>query len=103
MKRADSDAIEIEKRKQARVPFGALLENGMVRPGQILYFAKNGTKAKILSNGHIRCGEHIGSIHGVARSLMNGAPANGWDLWFYQDDGGKKISIDTLREKFRSK
>lgn len=100
---ADSEAIEIERRKQARVPFGALLENGLLKPGKFLYFAKHGTKAKILSNGHIRCGDLTGSIHGVARSLMNGAPANGWDLWFYKDDKGKKASIDTLREKFLSK
>ena len=100
---ADSEAVDVEKRKQARVPFGALLENGTLRPGQFLYFAKNGTRAKILSNGHIRCGEHTGSIHGVARSLTNGAPANGWDLWFYKDETGTKIPIDRLREKFRSK
>lgn len=103
VKEADSEAVEIEKRKQVRLPFGALLENGTLRPGQFLYFAKNGTKAKILSNGHLRCGEYSGSIHGVARSLMNGAPANGWDLWLYKDDSGKKIPIDTLREKSRSK
>lgn len=103
VREADFEAIDIEKRKQARVPFGALLENGIVKPGQILYFAKNGRRAKILSNGHIRCGDHTGSIHGVARSLMNGAPANGWDLWFYKDDSGKKIPIDSLREKFRGK
>ena len=103
VREADSEAVDIEKRKQARVPFGALLENGTLRPGQFLYFAKNGTRAKILSNGHIRCGEHTGSIHGVARSLMNGAPANGWDLWLYKDDSGKKIPIDTLRAKFISK
>lgn len=100
---ADRDVLDVEKRKPARVPFGALLENGLLQPGQMLYFAKNGTKAKILSNAHIRCGEVTGSIHGVAKSLMNGAPANGWDLWFYKDEDGKKIPLDTLREKFRSK
>ncbi len=99
---ADEEAIHVEKRKQARVPFGALLENGLLQPGQTLYFAKNGTKAKILSNGHLRCGKIRGSIHGVARSLMKNAPANGWDLWFYQDENGKKIVIDELREKLRS-
>ncbi|HQU36990.1 MAG TPA: DNA methyltransferase, partial [Anaerolineales bacterium] len=71
-----------EKRKQARVPFGTLLENGLLNPGQILYFAKNGKKAKVLANGHIKCGDVTGSIHGVAKSLMNGAPVNGWDGWF---------------------
>ena len=99
--KADEASLNVEKRKQARVPFGALLENGLLQPGQILYFAKNGTKAKILSNGHIHCRDITGSIHAVARSLMGDAPANGWDLWFYKDESGKKIVIDELRKKFR--
>lgn len=92
-----------EKRKQARVPFGALLENGLLNPGESLYFAHNGRRAKILSNGHIQCGEVTGSIHGVAKSLMNGAPVNGWDVWFYKDENGNKIVIDELRKSFRLK
>jgi modification methylase len=99
---ADEESLRVEKRKQARVPFGALLENGMLHPGQSLYFAKNGMRAKILSNGHLRCGEFTGSIHGVAKALMNDAPVNGWDVWFYKDENGKKIVIDELREKLRS-
>jgi modification methylase len=98
----DEESLVVEKRKQARVPFGALLENGLLSPGQVLYFAKNGTKAKILSNGHLRCGKLTGSIHGVAKALMENAPANGWDVWFYKDEDGKKIVIDHLREKIRT-
>lgn len=88
-----------EKRTQKRVPFGSLLENGLLNPGQTLYFAKNSTRAKILANGHIKCGDFTGSIHAVAKSLMNGAPANGWDMWFYKDVNGNKIAIDELRKK----
>ncbi len=99
---ADEESIHVEKRKQARVPFGALLENGLLQPGQSLYFAKSGVRAKILSNGHLRCGEVTGSIHGVAKALMRNAPANGWDLWFYKDKYGKKKVINELREKLRS-
>ena len=102
VQRTDEEALNVEKRKLARVPFGALLENGLLQPGQILYFAKNGKKAKILSNGHLRCGKLTGSIHGIAKSLMNNAPANGWDLWFYEDENGDKVLIDELREKIRS-
>ncbi len=98
----DEEAIDVEKRKQARVPFGALLENGLLQPGQTLYFAKNSTRAKILSNGHLRCGDATGSIHGVAKALMNGAPVNGWDMWFYKDESGTKIVINELRERLRS-
>jgi modification methylase len=99
---AEEEAIHVEKRKPARIPFGALLENGLLQPGQSLYFAKDGARAKILSNGHLLCGELTGSIHSVAKSLMDNAPANGWDLWFYKDDSGKKIVINELREKLRS-
>jgi modification methylase len=102
VQRADEETIHVEKRKQARVPFGTLIENGLLNPGQILYFAKNGKQAKILSNGYLKCGDVTGSIHGVAKSLVNGAPVNGWDVWFYEDENGKRIVIDALREKIRS-
>lgn len=91
-----------EKRRQARVPFGALLENGLLNPGQSLFFARNGTRAKILANGHLKCGDVTGSIHAVAKTLLNGMPVNGWDVWFYKDERGNKIVIDELREKIRN-
>jgi len=72
-----------------------------LNPGQSLYFARNGTRAKILSNGHIRCGDMKGSIHSVAKALMNGSLVNGWDVWFYEDENGTKIVIDELRGKIR--
>ena len=75
----------------------------MLSPGQSLFFAKDKkTRAKILSNGHLKCGDITGSIHGVAKALMNGAPVNGWDMWLYKDESGKKIVIDELREKIRA-
>lgn len=102
VQQGDEDAVNVEKRKQARVPFGALLENGLLQPGQVLYFAKNDVRAKVLANGHIRCGKLTGSIHGVAKALMDNAPANGWDLWFYKDESGEKKTIDVLRERLRA-
>jgi len=98
---ADSEAVHIEKRRQARVPFGALVENGFLNPGQSLYFRKNGKRAKVLANGHIKCGGLTGSIHGVARSLMDGAPVNGWDVWYYKDEHDQRQPLDKLRIKFR--
>ena len=100
---SDSAALKVEKPKQARVPFGTLIENGYLQPGQNLFFAERGIKAKILANGHIKCKDITGSIHGVAKALMNGAPVNGWDTWFYKDENGKKIVIDELRKTFRNR
>jgi modification methylase len=98
---ADSEALKVEKPKQARVPFGALIESGYLSVGQSLFFAKDGTRAKILSNGHIKCGDVTGSIHGVAKALMNGAPVNGWDVWYYKDKKDKRHILDDLRKKYR--
>ena len=97
---SDPESLDVQKRKQVRLPFGTLVESGLLHPGQALFFAKTGAKAKILSNGHIKCGDVSGSIHFVAKTLMNGAPVNGWDVWLYKE-GNKKIPIDTLRDLIR--
>jgi DNA modification methylase len=87
-----------ERRRQPRVPFGALLEAGLLQPGQSLFFAKDeSVTATILSNGQIQCNGQTGSIHAVVRSLLEGVPANGWNCWLFQADG-KKLPIDTLRQ-----
>ena len=98
---SDSDAIKVEKPKQARVPFGALIESGYLHPGQSLFFAEGKARAKILSNGHIKCGELTGSIHFVAKALLGGVPINGWDVWFYKNDSGASEPLDKLRIMFR--
>jgi DNA modification methylase len=89
-------------KKQIRVPFGNLLESGLLSPGQTLWFAKDNIKAKILANGHLRCGEITGSIHTVAKALSDAA-ANGWDVWFYKDKKGNKIVINELRRIFMAR
>ncbi|MBI5824500.1 MAG: site-specific DNA-methyltransferase [Chloroflexi bacterium] len=95
-----AEALKLpEKRNQVRVPFGALIESGLLSAGQILYFAKGKREAIILANGHLKCGKVTGSIHAVAKELTN-TPANGWDMWFYKENGKLK-AIDELRKKIR--
>ena len=98
---ASNESLAVEKPRIARVPFGNLLESGLLSPGQTLYFAKNNKSAHILANGHLKCGEIVGSIHKVAKELSNGAPVNGWDSWFYKENGKLKV-IDELRERIRA-
>jgi hypothetical protein len=91
------------RRKEPRIPFGSLLEAGLLRPGQSLWFAKDESiTATIQADGKIVSGGLTGSIHGVAKSLLNGAPVNGWDVWLYQNDKCEMILINDLREKLRS-
>jgi modification methylase len=87
-----------EPRRRPRLPFGNLLEAGLLQPGQRLYFVKDETvTATILANGQLQSGSLTGSIHAVARSLFGGAPANGWESWLYEKDG-QKLVINTLRQ-----
>jgi modification methylase len=90
-----------ERRNQVRVPFGALIESGLLSVGQKLYFTKGSREAIVLASGHIKCGKIVGSIHAVAKEISN-SPANGWDTWLYKEKGKLK-TIDELREKIRLK
>lgn len=94
--------VSPERRQRPRVAFGALLERGLLVPGQMLTFGKHGpTQATILASGHIQCGELSGSIHKVGRALKQG-PCNGWTHWFYDDPAtGERTPIDALREIVR--
>jgi len=87
-------------RKARRVPFSRLLETGLLLPGQLLYLGE--TKAVIRADASLSCGELNGSIHKVAKQLLN-APVNGWEKWFYADENGNKQPIDRLRKKFLEK
>ena len=99
----DRNLYEFEnKRTRARIPFGMLLESGLLRPGQLLYFGESGNlAARVLSNGHLRYFDLTGSIHQVGKALNNG-PCNGWEAWFYNDEtDGRRWPIDRLRQMVR--
>jgi modification methylase len=88
-----------DKQRRRRVPFGALLENGLLTPGQKLYFGKTGdTVAEVLANGMLKYNGITGSIHQIGREIQK-APCNGWEHWYYVDEtSGERIVIDTLRQ-----
>jgi len=88
------------ERKARRVPFSRLLETGLIQPGQKLYLGKTGdTEAIVRADASLLYGDLAGSIHKVAKLILN-APANGWEKWFYVDEGGAKYPIDKLRQKY---
>lgn len=89
------------KKAEPRIPFGDLLENGLLTVGQTLFFGEKGEiPAVILSDGNIQHNGSIGSIHQVG-SIIEGAPCNGWEHWYYKNEKGNLIVINELRKVFR--
>jgi modification methylase len=96
------DVFVVDRKKtEPRIPFGNLLENGLLAIGQTLYFNEKGeTTATILSDGKIQHKGTIGSIHQIG-SIIEGAPCNGWEHWYYKNEKGDLIVINELRKFFR--
>ena len=97
---ADAESLAVTPPKPRRIPFGNLIESGLLKIGQTLYFANDNTTARVLANGHLKCKGDTGSIHAIAK-LLTGAPANGWELWLYKDSAKRMRPIDHLRKLIR--
>lgn len=94
--------ISDKKRLAPRVPFSNLLENGLLTPGQSLYFQKDrAIVAQVKPDGKLILNGFEGSIHQTGKHLMNGSPCNGWQHWYFEGDDQALHPIDELRELFR--
>jgi len=90
------------RKTEERIPFGALLENGLLKPGQMLYFQRDRGKAgRVKPDGTISLNGFQGSIHMVGRQLMKGSPCNGWEHWYFETEDGEFQPIDRLRQIIR--
>ncbi|HUS17947.1 MAG TPA: DNA methyltransferase, partial [Chloroflexia bacterium] len=90
-------------RRVPRVPFGRLLETGVLQAGQHLYLGKAGAVATIQADGTLAAGALRGSIHAVGAALAGTPSCNGWDAWYYEDSAtGERRVLDTLRRQMRA-
>jgi modification methylase len=98
----DPDIIALpSKRDEPRIPFGWLVERGLLHPGTVLESSDGRWTAKVRADGTLIAAEHRGSIHQVG-ALVQGAPAcNGWQFWCVRLEG-KRVAIDVLRQKLRA-
>ena len=92
------------KRKEPRIPFGAVLEYGLLRPGDFLFDARQRFSAKVRTDGSLIADNNVtGSIHRVG-ALLQGAPScNGWTFWYFDQGKNDLAVIDTLRQQLRQR
>lgn len=89
------------KRDEPRVPFGQIVEAGLLRPGDTVYCPRGKQAAKVRADGSLSMGTLTGSIHKLG-ALVQSAPAcNGWTYWHFRTDKGL-APIDVLRAKVRA-
>ncbi|WP_238365653.1 site-specific DNA-methyltransferase [Mesobacterium pallidum] len=102
VRRFDRDALQVSasKRAEPRVPFGQVVERGLLRPGEMLMNAR-GQMVKVRADGTLIGDDVKGSIHQVGAHLEGAPSCNGWTYWHFKRDG-KTVPIDVLRQQIRS-
>jgi modification methylase len=98
---APPEVLALQSRREApRIPFGSLVERGLLRPGEVLVDARRRFAARVRPDGSVISAEHRGSIHFVG-ARVQGAPAcNGWAFWHVERQG-QLVAIDRLRQQVR--
>jgi site-specific DNA-methyltransferase (adenine-specific)/modification methylase len=91
------DTIKNNKSKP-RIPFGSLIELGIVKPGMSIFDQKKKVNAKIMADGSIKYHNSEGSIHKVAAKIIGAESCNGWTYWHCIMNGAM-VPIDNLRQK----
>ncbi len=97
---ADLDVMG-SKRLEPRIPFGQIVEAGLLRPGDTLYCAKGKRSARVRADGSLVIGDMAGSIHKVGAMIQSAPACNGWTYWHFKTDKGL-APIDVLRAKVRT-
>lgn len=95
----------IEKRAEPRVPFGQVIEQGLLQPGAVLFDHTRRYSARVRADGNLvarnHTGDHKGSIHKVGAALQGLPSCNGWTFWHFENKG-KSWPIDVLRQEIRA-
>src|SRR5580704_1387195 len=99
---AESEAVRLESKREAqRIPFGSLVERGLLQPGEVLFDQSGRYRARIRADGSVISAEHKGSIHAVAAQLQGAPACNGWAFW-HVERRGQPVSIDWFRQQVRA-
>ena len=89
------------KRAQPRIPFGALVENGLVKPGMVLTDPSRRHRARVRADGSLSMNDVSGSIHQMGAQAQGAPSCNGWTFWHFEQ-AGKLVPLDAMRQQYRS-
>jgi len=98
------EAVKVSagKRAEVRVPFGSLVEAGLIAPGEVLTCPLGRQAATVRADGTIASADASGSIHKIAAHVQRLEAANGWTFWHARVKG-KLVPIDLYRQEMRAR
>lgn len=101
---ADDTVLEpMNKKTEPRIPFGSVIEHGLIKPGTKLFDSKRRYCATVKADGSVYLGSQHGSIHQMGAKAAGLPSCNGWTFWHFE---GKKKSdlfpLDNLRQQLKS-
>jgi modification methylase len=91
----------VGKRAEPRIPFGTLIERGLVKAGETLFDPTHRIAANVRADGSIACKDNSGSIHKIGAHVQGAEACNGWTFWHVRR-AGTMVPIDVLRQQVRS-
>ena len=89
------------KKSEPRIPFGQIVEAGLLRPGDTLWCPKGQHRARVRADGSLMVGTLTGSIHKMGAIVQSQPACNGWTFWHIRTDKGL-APIDVLRARVRA-
>ncbi len=103
VKAGDAEDLKVtgSKKAEPRVPFGTIVERGLLEPGTVLTDPQRRHAARVRADGSIVCRDATGSIHKIGAHVQGLEACNGWTFWHFKTDGKLK-PIDILRQKVRA-
>ncbi len=86
---APNEAIEVtkSKRSEPRIPFGWVVERGLLPPGTVLQGTQKRHRAKVRADGTLISADVTGSIHQVGAHVQGLDACNGWTFWQFEHNG----------------
>jgi modification methylase len=97
----DESAMKVmaSRATQPKLPFGTLVESGIIQPGALLTDSKRRWSARVLADASVEHDGRQGSIHKIGAAVQDTPACNGWTFWHVERDGGL-VPLDTLRQAY---
>jgi modification methylase len=93
--------ITPSKREEPRIPFGRVVEQGLLEPGTVLHSFNGRWTAKVRADGTLIAADVRGSIHQVGAAVQGAPACNGWQFWCFKREG-QLVPIDYFRQQLRA-